>query len=220
MATDISLSLSSRGLSWTGKLYESQLVALAKGPLARLKQLVDDLRQQVESDNPTLSAGELEEALGRLFLEETFFGGKGSLPFLKSLEIVYPKNLIDQLVHSCTEDGVVWKLDSKEYGELVDSFMSSTKEITDSVVSDNEEKAEPPVVKKTQGFEKKAKTKKADSAEPKPEPVTESVAVVVDPDVEVQLRAEELRSQRLEELRREMASLSVPEPKLVDLEVV
>lgn len=219
MATDVSLLIPSEGISWKGKVYESQLLALFKGPLSEIRNLVEDFRQQLELDNPTLKQEELEESFGRFFIEETFSGGKISLVFLRALKIVYPHELIDRLVHSENQEGVVWKLDGKDYAELVDSFMTSTLRITSATTDQGDSAANLPV-KKTQGFEKKAKTKKADSVEPKPEPVTESVAVVVDPDVEVQLRAEELRSRRLEELRREMASLSAPEPKLVDLEVV
>lgn len=227
MATEISLELPTRGISWKGKLYESQLASLLK-PFTFLQEKITAFQESVRATSPSLSEDEVLEAANQDFFSGIFGGSDQQLSFsiVQLFREIYPSDIVDSF-YKLEEamdlvDGVLvkkgfeirWRLDAAEFAELFQQLTLATQAIS----AVEEKPIEPPKTKK-KGF-----TKKPKGAEDVP--VIEETSVAVEAEsLDDRIAAENARTLELQKLRARLDALTsgradTEDAELVDLEVV
>lgn len=221
MATEISLELPTRGISWKGKLYESQLASLLK-PFTFLQEKITAFQESVRATSPSLLEDEVLEAAIQDFFSSIFGGSDQQLSFsiVQLFREIYPSDIVDSF-YKLEEamdlvDGVLvkkgfeirWRLDAAEFAELFQQLTLATQAIS----AVEEKPPEPPKTKK-KGFAKKPKE-------------AEEVPVAAEAEsLDERIAAENARTRKLKELRAQLEALtaegsSAEDAELVDLEVV
>ena len=224
MATEISLSLPSRDISWKGKIYESQLVSLLK-PFSFLQEKIAQFQESARQANPSLSENEALEVANQDFFTGVFGGSDQQLSssVVQLFREIYPSEIVDSFYKLeevlevsggvLTRKGfeIRWRLDASEFAEL---FQQLT--VAAQAIGGIQEEAPKPA--KT-----KAKSKK--SAGFTPVEVVEAEASAPDPSLAERIKQEEERTRKLQALRAQLEELQASgvgeeDAELVDLEVV
>ncbi len=217
MATEISLNIPSRDISWKGKIYESQLVSLLK-PFSFLQEKIAQFQEAARQLNPSLSEEEIAEVANQDFFTGVFGGSDQQLSssVVQLFREIYPSEIVDTFykLEEVLEvsDGVLtrkgfeirWRLDASEFAEL---FQQLT--VAAQAIGGAQDQTPKPV-------KPKAKSKKSSGF----------AKVEEDPSLNERIKQENERTRKLQALRAQLEELQAldsgddEEAELVDLEVV